>query len=141
KAGQGGNFPDDVFNGCAKAIAHLRKRGAVKTGKHVKAKYREVHPDFMQFRVNCYVIRMIRKRSGWTYSIQNGADIDKSNEALWIEFIDGLEATYRTAANKFRNKGWPLFDKINEILPERAKGKRAYYASRRQTQPPPEPEL
>ena len=95
----------------------------------------------MQFRVNCYVIRMIRKRSGWTYSIQNGADIDKSNEALWIEFIDGLEATYRTAANKFRNKGWPLFDKINEILPERAKGKRAYYASRRQTQPPPDPEL
>ncbi|KAI5885233.1 uncharacterized protein SCHCODRAFT_02489146 [Schizophyllum commune H4-8] len=135
KAGQGGNFPEDVFSGCVKAIAHLRERGAVKTAKHVRAKYREVS------RVNCYVIHMIKKRSRWTYSVQNGANIDDTNKTLWIEFIDGLEATYRTAANKFRNRGWPLFNKINEILPERAKGKHAYYAGRRQTQPLPQSAL
>ncbi|KAI5887603.1 uncharacterized protein SCHCODRAFT_02752030 [Schizophyllum commune H4-8] len=137
EAGHGGNFPDTVYSSCARAIASYRTQGIVKGGRHVHTKYREG-------RTNTLVIREIKRKSGWSYSEERGADIDSDNEMqkeLWTAFLDKLSASHRTAANRFKHKGWPYFDTMDQLVPKTTRGKRAVYGGRgrRPRSPSPAP--
>ncbi|TRM57499.1 hypothetical protein BD626DRAFT_412078 [Schizophyllum amplum] len=125
EAGANGNFQGVVHRGAAQAIAHLRVRGAVKEEKHMRGKYRE-------WRVNRTVVHAMKQKSGWTYTEEGGAGITAENtmaEGKWKEWINTLDATHKTAANKFKTKGWPLYHLMDQLYVERAKGNRAYYAN------------
>jgi hypothetical protein len=64
------------------------------------------------------------KASGLTYTNDKGCDIGPHNDHVWRGFI-----MTRSHMKPFRNAGWPLFDKMDEIIPAKTSGRHVYNAS------------
>ncbi|KAJ7811103.1 hypothetical protein B0H13DRAFT_2384147 [Mycena leptocephala] len=114
EAGDNKNFKPKTFKGAADHVELIRTRGGPKTYKSCSQKYNTL-------RKLQALVDVIKGMSGWKWSDKNGADIDSSTAGTW----DAWVANNR-AATRFRNKGWPHYDIMLPLMPEKAKGSNAF---------------
>ncbi|KAF8802644.1 hypothetical protein BYT27DRAFT_7056616, partial [Phlegmacium glaucopus] len=102
QAGDGGTFKDTTFNAVAEHITKHWATGPPKTAKHCKTKWAEVT-----------IITYKETTSGTHWDNNNGASIDgEAASSAWNNYINAskIMATFWT-------KGWPYFDKMQDIMP------------------------
>ncbi|KAH7904730.1 hypothetical protein BJ138DRAFT_1235411 [Hygrophoropsis aurantiaca] len=121
KGGDGLNFPKSFFNAAADAMPKPTI-GLVKTGPACKTK-------FTKLRATYNIVLQITQRSGGSYSLERGADIQAADEVAWKSFVQ-KKATLSTSAEfqKFRNKGWIHFRAMQELIPSKGKGSNVHRA-------------
>ncbi|THU85189.1 hypothetical protein K435DRAFT_568171, partial [Dendrothele bispora CBS 962.96] len=55
--------------------------------------------------------------SGLTYTNDHGCNIQPHNNHIWKAYTKT-----HPAVTPFRNKGWPLYDRMNDIVPQKVTG-------------------
>ncbi|KAH8798558.1 hypothetical protein DL96DRAFT_1638871 [Flagelloscypha sp. PMI_526] len=109
RAGDGGNFPNDVWTGAAIFLNARRISGPMKDAKKVKGKYSKALKHVYD------LIKKIDNNSGWgPWDIVKGANIPPppSGQAdAWDRF-----SVQNKGAEKFRNKGWEYWGTMLAIL-------------------------
>ncbi|KIM60935.1 hypothetical protein SCLCIDRAFT_123214, partial [Scleroderma citrinum Foug A] len=110
-AGDGANFAKKHFIGAAQ---HLKdnftvKRGGEKTANASHTKWGNLKEDF-------YAVQSIKSASGLSWCDTNGAGMEKT-DTVWVGFVKVFKH-----AEHFRNKGFPLYDIIEKMVPAQAKG-------------------
>ncbi|KAF8585421.1 hypothetical protein K439DRAFT_1231579, partial [Ramaria rubella] len=111
EAGDGGNLPETVFNQAAQMLVPFYVRGAVKTAKACKQKWVRVKQYTM--------VTLIKGVSGLPWDDELGVDLPH-NDGMWTTFIAMSHHTY---SKGFSNKGFPLYDTMSLLMPNKAAGK------------------
>ncbi|KAA1466014.1 hypothetical protein DENSPDRAFT_830747 [Dentipellis sp. KUC8613] len=115
-----GNYKMSTFNAAAAFLEKRRTAGGQKTGltcKNKWARLKEIHGI-------CYKLKNNQGTSGFTWSEERGADIGIEDEAVWDAYIKK-----NPKAAQFKHKGWPLYNAVDNIIPDKAKGKHLFAAS------------
>ncbi|KAI6015800.1 hypothetical protein PISMIDRAFT_43950, partial [Pisolithus microcarpus 441] len=110
-AGDGLNFSKRYFNSTSQ---HLKdkfpnQRGGEKTGNMCSSKWTSLQEEY-------FAVVDLKKALGLTWTDENGAGMS-SHDIVWKEYVK----THRHAAC-FRNKGFHLFQLLEEMMPSHAKG-------------------
>ncbi|KAJ7776063.1 hypothetical protein DFH07DRAFT_951971 [Mycena maculata] len=105
RAGDGGNFLTAVWNEAAALLAPMLKDGGPKTAKVCRNKYTQLHGLFK-------VVREIKKVSGWHWDDNTGASITADTKSSWDDYV-----RVHPNAKPFRNKGWPYYSQLEELVP------------------------
>ncbi|KAI9452817.1 hypothetical protein HD554DRAFT_2179770 [Boletus coccyginus] len=63
------------------------------------------------------VVSLICGTSGFAYTLDGGAGIGAENEDVWNEFMKKYKD-----AGPFRNKGWPHYEAMKNLMPSKGKG-------------------
>ncbi|KIK13050.1 hypothetical protein PISMIDRAFT_119671, partial [Pisolithus microcarpus 441] len=103
------NFKATFWNAASDALSNPSK-GGPKTSKVCKEKWKRLRKTFE-------VIECIKNTSGLTYLRELGANVGLESEAVWNDFIK-----IHKDANSFRNRGWPHYDKMKQLMPSKGKG-------------------
>lgn len=75
------------------------------------------------------VVYAIQCVSGWTWDDKTGATIDVHTTSSWDDYLK-----VHPQAKPFRNRGWPYFGKMQELMPPTVTGANVYHAA---SAPPP----
>ncbi|KAF7343133.1 Myb-like domain-containing protein [Mycena venus] len=110
-AGDGIHFQTKTYTAAARLLNESRVHGAAKTAKGCLNKFNGLR------KTHQVIDHLVNHASGFTYSEKNGADIDDTSEAAWASYLIS-----HPDAKPFRNKGWPYFDKMEQLVPSQAKG-------------------
>ncbi|KAJ7586030.1 hypothetical protein C8J56DRAFT_749684, partial [Mycena floridula] len=105
EAGQGGNFKATTYNAASVFMEQRRTTGGPKTADACKNKYTSLRKIY-------YIVDDIKRQSGWTWSDDHGAGIDANSQGMWDAYVQK-----NPDARKFRNKGWPLWEYMNRMMP------------------------
>lgn len=62
--------------------------------------------------------------SGWTWDPKKGVDVSPATQGTWDAWV-----AKNPAAKRFRSKGWPHYDRLQLLMPEKAKGSNIFRAS------------
>jgi hypothetical protein len=81
--------------------------------------------------------------SGWEYSLEHGTNVTAESEMVWTDYIGSLKVSAVNTllpmattnmiqapltAKKFKNKGWPHYEAMKELLPlAKTHGSHAFY--------------
>ncbi|KAJ7120818.1 hypothetical protein C8R44DRAFT_563469, partial [Mycena epipterygia] len=114
RAGDGANFPADVWNELVPLLAHMLTKGAPKTSKICQNKYGQLRGVYK-------VVKALRENSGWHWDDQKGACINEATKSSWDEYQKA-----HPKAKPFRNRGWPYWAGMNNIMPQTATGAHVY---------------
>jgi hypothetical protein len=68
-----------------------------------------------------YAIQLV---SGWTWDDETGASINIYTQSSWDDYVK-----VHPEAKPFRNKGWPLFRKMETLMPATVAGANVYHAA------------
>ncbi|KAF8580419.1 hypothetical protein K439DRAFT_1357024 [Ramaria rubella] len=101
EAGDGGNFPETVFNQAAQMLVTFYVRGAVKTAKACKQKWAEQYA----------MVTLIKGASGLPWDDKLGVNLP-CNDGVWTTCI-----AQHPKAKGFSNKGFPLYDTMSLLMP------------------------
>ncbi|CDO71207.1 hypothetical protein BN946_scf184971.g2 [Trametes cinnabarina] len=115
-----GNYKMTTFNAAAAYLEGRRTAGGPKTGTGCKNKWARIKETYMV----CYKLKQNHGTSGFTWSEEKGADIGIEDEPIWEAYIKK-----NPKADHFKNKGWPLYDAVDRIIPDKVKGKNLFAAS------------
>ncbi|TFK22797.1 hypothetical protein FA15DRAFT_671125 [Coprinopsis marcescibilis] len=110
EAGDNGMFKLATFEKAAASIADLLTKGTVKTAKVCQNKY-------SAFRTTHRMIKLIKSKSGWTWSDETGASITPDTASSWDDSV-----AHNEGAKPFRNKGWSHLDLMEQLSPSPATG-------------------
>ncbi|KAJ7718237.1 hypothetical protein B0H16DRAFT_1425954 [Mycena metata] len=110
EAGDNGNFKSSTFRGAAEHLEVTRTKGAKKTARSCEAKYR-------QLRKLWALVDVILGVSGWTWSDKKGVNVTPASQGSWDAWV-----AVNKDAKRFRNKGWPFYDLLLPLMPQKAKG-------------------
>ncbi|KAK7034105.1 hypothetical protein R3P38DRAFT_3496352 [Favolaschia claudopus] len=113
-AGDGGNFRAATFRGAAIYMESSRTKGGPKTAKSCESKYRELRKLWK-------LVQIIQGISGWTWSDKHGVTVTPATQGTWDAF-----AAKNEKAKRFKNKGWPFYDKMIPLMPEKATGSNVF---------------
>ena len=95
-----------------------------------------------------HVIHHLMEQSGFHWDPQNGADINLEMEEVWRQYVQvySLLSTLQyilytnmiiiqkhPKAAPFCNKGWPLYEEFQQLMPTMAKGLNAFYPTQVQS--------
>ncbi|KAJ7917928.1 hypothetical protein B0H13DRAFT_2439608 [Mycena leptocephala] len=92
------------------------RQGGPKTSKSCEQKYRVLR-KFWGF------VDVIKGVSGWTWSDKEGVSVTPATQGTW----DAWVAKNKQAA-RFENKGWPFYDLMAPLMPQKAKGSNVFRA-------------
>ncbi|THV07776.1 hypothetical protein K435DRAFT_847584 [Dendrothele bispora CBS 962.96] len=125
--GDGGNWTAGTLKG---AEAHLAAtvtldKGGPKTVAAIRTQWNALKKIYSGIRE---VID--GKASGLTWTHDKGCNITELNEHVWRGFIKT-----RSHMKPFKNTGWPLFDKMDDMVPTRVTGQHVFNASQMSTTP------
>ncbi|KAF7346961.1 Myb-DNA-bind-3 domain-containing protein [Mycena venus] len=109
-AGDGIHFQTKTYTAAARLLNESRVRGAAKTAKGCLNKFNGLR------KTHQVIDHLVNHASGFTYSEKNGADIDDASEAAWASYLIS-----HPDAKPFRNKGWPYFDKMEQLASPRTR--------------------
>ncbi|KAK7441567.1 hypothetical protein VKT23_016559 [Stygiomarasmius scandens] len=121
--GDGGN---PVGNLLTEAAAYMAEKvpnpgkGGPKTSASCRTKWNALKAVYEELRKA--IIGQIG--SGFKYTNDRGFDIQPGQSHHWDEFV-----RYHPKLKPFRNKGWPLYDRMDEIVPAKVSGKHVFNAS------------
>ncbi|KAG0707163.1 hypothetical protein DFH29DRAFT_773642, partial [Suillus ampliporus] len=119
RGGDGANFDSTFWNEVSTHLAGSTSQGAVKTGESCLSKWTRLHATFS-------VVDKVANHSGMAWDNDCGADITPKSETVWADIIKVSTVQsfiYATPnAKSYKTKGWPLYDKLKNILPSNAKG-------------------
>jgi hypothetical protein len=85
------------------------------------------------------VVDRVANYSGLSYSLERGADITVESETVWAEILKVSAANsplppaatntiqHTPSAKHFKNKGWPHYEALKELLPSKTRGNLAFY--------------
>ncbi|KAJ7047967.1 hypothetical protein C8F04DRAFT_914258, partial [Mycena alexandri] len=110
KAGDGKNFKKPVFTSAAAALNLIRTEGGPKTFRACQNKYSLLR-KFQGF------VDVIMGISGWHWDPKKGVNVTEAMEGSWDAWV-----AKNKQASRFRNKGWPHYDRLALLMPEKAKG-------------------
>ncbi|KAJ7774150.1 hypothetical protein DFH07DRAFT_702726, partial [Mycena maculata] len=110
KAGDGGNFPGSVWTAASALLDPKVTKGGPKTAKVCLNKYTQLRGIFK-------VIRELQNVSGWHWSDTTGASITAETKSLWDDYVKA-----HPKAKGFRNKGWPFYSQMDDLIPREALG-------------------
>ncbi|KAF7350044.1 hypothetical protein MVEN_01306100 [Mycena venus] len=110
-AGDRIHFQTKTYTAAARLLNESRVRGAPKTAKGCLNKFNGLR------KTHKVIDHLVNHASGFTYSEKNGTDIDDTSEAAWASYLIS-----HPDAKPFCNKGWPYFDKMEQLVPSQAKG-------------------
>ncbi|KAJ7199071.1 hypothetical protein C8J57DRAFT_1262076 [Mycena rebaudengoi] len=122
--GQGGNWAKAELNGAAQHLASFGppKASAVKTADACATHWgrlRSLHDDILKAKHHTYP-----GASGFTWTDEGGFNIKEADLDAWEAFIK-THGQFKP----FANAGWPLWDKVHEILPSGAQGQYIFNAA------------
>ncbi|KAF7372249.1 Myb-DNA-bind-3 domain-containing protein [Mycena venus] len=109
-AGDGIHFQTKTYTAAARLLNESRVRSAPKTAKGCLNKFNGLR------KTHQVIDHLVNHASGFTYSEKNGADIDDASEAAWASYLIS-----HPDAKPFRNKGWPYFDKMEQLASPRTR--------------------
>ncbi|KAH9933725.1 uncharacterized protein B0H18DRAFT_981763 [Fomitopsis serialis] len=115
EAGDGGNFKAPTFKKASGELEKCRTKGAVKTWTSCRNKYAKLRETYK-------VVYDLSVQSGFHWDNENGAAIDEDSEAVWQAYVEK-----HPEAEPFRNKGWPHFEDMKELMPSKVKGTHAFH--------------
>ncbi|KAG2115280.1 uncharacterized protein F5147DRAFT_769735 [Suillus discolor] len=114
KGGDGLNF-DKTF--WATVAATMTAQGSLKTSEACQSKWSRIHSTFN-------IIDRLANYSGLEFRPELGANITDASESVWTELVKSMPQ-----AKQFKNKGWPHYDVVKELLPSKGRGDVAHHAT------------
>jgi hypothetical protein len=105
----------------------MQNRAVTSTVQYVVYLYSLISTSLLiisQFRKIYRVIRAIQSVSGWTWDDETGATINIHTASSWDDYV-----RVHPEARPFRNKGWPLFRKMELLMPATVTGANVYHAA------------
>ncbi|KAJ7933528.1 hypothetical protein B0H13DRAFT_2306634 [Mycena leptocephala] len=117
KAGDNGNFPQDVWTGASTHLTPNVKKGAPKTAKVYKNNYGQIRLTFK-------VVEHVAGNSGWHWDDKYNANIDAKSKSTWDDYVKA-----HPKAKPFRNRGRPFLAAMAELMPVGATGAHVYRPS------------
>ncbi|KAJ7171315.1 hypothetical protein C8R46DRAFT_993490 [Mycena filopes] len=117
EAGEGNSFKQPTLNAAAIAMNLIRTEGGPKTARSCQSKYLLLR-KFQGF------VDVILGISGWKWDPKKGVDVTPATKGTWDAWV-----AKNPAAARFRNKGWPHYDRLALLMPEKAKGGNVFRAS------------
>lgn len=132
KAGDGNNFPPEVWTTCSTILNPKVTKGGPKTAKVCSNKYGQVRASvmiagmklsFQQLRGTYKIVEKVRNNSGWAWDDQKGASIGPTTASSWDDYIKA-----HPKAKPFRNRGWPYWALMAEIMPRTVSGAHVFRA-------------
>ncbi|KAF9017266.1 hypothetical protein BDZ89DRAFT_1140815 [Hymenopellis radicata] len=126
--GEGGNWTPTTLTAAESHMAATTTpaAGGPKTSGAIKTQWnslKRTHEAIRQMKEKTYP-----GASGLTWSDDKGFDITPAMSTIWSNFLKAHKIF-----KPFRNAGWPLWTKIDEIVPDRAKGLHVFNAASSQT--------
>ncbi|KAJ7261095.1 hypothetical protein C8J57DRAFT_1719857 [Mycena rebaudengoi] len=123
RIGEGGNWDKTVYNEAAAHMAenHPPKKGGPKTADSIMTKWkalRKLHEHILLAKQKQYP-----GASGWTYTDECGFNVTDDDQDAWKNFI-----TAHPHFKPFATSGWIHFQKLDDILPSRARGRYVFNA-------------
>ncbi|TFY72130.1 hypothetical protein EVG20_g875 [Dentipellis fragilis] len=103
------NYKMTTFTAAAAFLESRRTVGGPKIGMTCKNKWarlKETHGV-------CHRLKNCHSTSGFTWNEERGADVGAGGEAAWRAYVE----KYPRAAH-FRHRGWPLYNAVNNIIPD-----------------------
>ncbi|KIJ11018.1 hypothetical protein PAXINDRAFT_45369, partial [Paxillus involutus ATCC 200175] len=70
-----------------------------------------------RIRATFHIVDKLAHTSGFAYSEALGANIGIENQSVWDDYMKTNKD-----AGPFRNKGWPLYEKMKSVMPSNARG-------------------
>ncbi|KAF8583015.1 hypothetical protein K439DRAFT_1617820 [Ramaria rubella] len=116
EASDGVNFTDTVFNKVAVMLVLYYMTGAAKTAKACKGKWVQLKEEYM-------LVTMIMNSSGFTWDPNLGVNLLHDNNA-WSTFT-----VHYPKARHLSTRGFPLYNTMSLLLPNKAKGKHTFHWS------------
>jgi len=117
-----GSFKPATWIAAAAKVNETKTRGGNKSKDSCRSKYQSVGGQLLlcflflnppQLKATYEVVRAVRSNSGWSWNDEHGANIDsdlEANEGKWDDYI-----AKHPAAIPFRNKGWPLLARYDDL--------------------------
>ncbi|KDQ52284.1 hypothetical protein JAAARDRAFT_107344, partial [Jaapia argillacea MUCL 33604] len=105
KAGDGMNFKAVTWNGASEEFEKTHTLGGLKTPSSCKNKWAKLKETYL-------VVVALQNASGFSWSDEKGADVDKSNESVWDVYV-----RQHPNVKPFRNKGWTHFYRVQSLMP------------------------
>ncbi|KAG1801830.1 hypothetical protein EV424DRAFT_1585945 [Suillus variegatus] len=119
KGGNGMNFDKTFWTSASNETSKHTTQGAPKTIDACQLKWVRLRSTFG-------VVDSIATYSGWEYSLEHGANITAESEMVWTDYMGSSKAPI--TARKFKNKGWPHYEAMKELLPSpNTRGSCAFY--------------
>ncbi|KAH9947460.1 hypothetical protein B0H21DRAFT_891281 [Amylocystis lapponica] len=115
EGGDGANFKKSTFQAAAAMLEPLRTKGAPKGCESCKNKWQKLRKTY-------HTVHALMEQSGFTWSAERGADINSASEGAWQAYVQKHKE-----AERFRNKGWSLYDAMHTLMPSTAKGAHVYH--------------
>ncbi|KAF8209046.1 hypothetical protein K438DRAFT_1754098 [Mycena galopus ATCC 62051] len=122
EAGDGPNFKKPTLEGAAKAVNLIRTSGGPKTFASCGAKLKQLR-KFQGF------VEKIMTISGWNWDPKKGVNVTPETRSSWDDWVKKNKGSGR-----FRNKGWPHYDRLLLLMPSKAKGGNVFRAGTASTQ-------
>jgi hypothetical protein len=69
------------------------------------------------------LVDTIKGISGWTWSDDKGVNVSEKTKGTWDDWV-----AINKEAKRFRNKGWPFYDLLAPLMPQKAKGGNVFRA-------------
>ncbi|KAJ6550061.1 hypothetical protein B0H19DRAFT_951966 [Mycena capillaripes] len=117
EAGDNKNFKATTFRGAASHLELTRTRGGPKTAKSCEQKYRTLRKLWG-------LVDIIIGISGWSWSDTEGVKVTPATQSSWDDWV-----RVNPDAKRFRNKGWPFYDLMLPLKPEKSKGSNVFRPS------------
>ncbi|KAJ6450043.1 hypothetical protein C8R45DRAFT_1128251 [Mycena sanguinolenta] len=113
-----------TFCAAADHLELTRTKGGPKPAKSCQQKYSNL-------RKLQGIVELIMGISGWKWSNEKGADIDPTTKDSWDDWV-----AKNHDGKRFRNKGWPHYESLVPLMPEKAKGIHAFWGMTVSTEQP-----
>jgi hypothetical protein len=68
-----------------------------------------------QLRNTYRLVLKLKRHPCWSWDDKRGCNIDEDTETLWEAYVNAHADQRQHGLLKFRNAGWPLFDRVAEI--------------------------
>ncbi|KDQ50678.1 hypothetical protein JAAARDRAFT_82614, partial [Jaapia argillacea MUCL 33604] len=118
EAGGGMNFKAVTWYGALEELERTCTLGGPKTPALCKNKWAKLKETYL-------IVIALQKASGFSWSDEKGANVDKSNKSVWDVYIRVLTViTHQQHPNAkpFHNKGWTHFYGVQSLMSLTAKG-------------------
>ncbi|KAH9021496.1 hypothetical protein EDB85DRAFT_2152307 [Lactarius pseudohatsudake] len=117
EAGEGMCFKAPTLTGAAAKVQETTTKGGPKTMGSCKNKWGKFKELYL-------VICDIKSQSGFTWSDEQGATIGPESTSVWEVYVKK-----KPGAERFRNKGWGHFYKVQRLMPSNARGQNIFRPS------------
>ncbi|KAG1908674.1 uncharacterized protein F5891DRAFT_1180214 [Suillus fuscotomentosus] len=118
KGGEGLNFDKTFWAATSAAMAADQSmQGCVKTSEACQSKWSQIHRTFN-------VVDRLANYSRIDFSLEHSANITEASESVWTDLVKSIPQ-----AKQYKNKGWPHYDTLKDILPSKERGDIVHHAT------------